>query len=231
MSDTGTRSSDRLGRGELGPLLAVVVRAQVAFGPRVVGRVERPPRRRRIGSGRCGAACASGTTASGRPGPRPASSRGRPRRPVGCSRRRRSGSSSCVAARHDLEAAVVDRGVVDRDHARHVDVDEAVRRRVLVRRVAGAAGRLVVDLLLVEHRGLAEQRRRGVEQRPVVSSARRPSWNGTKFSLRHSFGPSSVSSRWCSHAPPSSGQAATSSTQARSSATSPASSVSTSSHP
>jgi hypothetical protein len=77
-----------------------------------------------------------------------------------------------VHARGDLEAAVLDRGVVDRHHARHVDVDEPVGRRVLVRRVAGASRQLVVDLLLVEHGGLAQQRPRrldelaGGEERP-----------------------------------------------------------------
>ena len=142
------------------------------------------------------------------------------------------GSTSWCTTGHDLEAAVVDGGVVDGDHARHVRVDEQVRRGVLVRGVARTAGQLVVDLLLVEHRRLAEQRRRASSSSaPVVSSRRKPSWNGTMFSLRHSFGPSSVSSRWCSQPSPSSGQAATSSTQPRSSATPSSSRVWVSSQP
>jgi len=46
-----------------------------------------------------------------------------------------------------------------------------------------------------------------------------------KFSLRHSFGPSSVSSRWCIQPSPSSGHDATSSTQDWSASTPVSSSV------
>ena len=98
-----------------------------------------------------------------------------------------------MRAGHDLEPAVGRRRVVDRDHAGDVRLDEAVGGRVLVRRVSRTARQLVVDLLLVEHRRLAEQRATAASSiGPLVSKARRPSWNGMKFSLRHSFGPSSV---------------------------------------
>jgi hypothetical protein len=73
-----------------------------------------------------------------------------------------------------LEAAVVDRGVVDGHHARHVAVDERVGGRVLVGGVAGAADQLVVDLLLVEHRRLTEQRRGGVEERALGEQPAQP---------------------------------------------------------
>ena len=76
------------------------------------------------------------------------------------------GKELMMLARDHLETAVLDRRVVDCDHARHVTLDEAIRRRVLMRRVAGTSRQLVVDLLLVEHRLLTQQRRRSVEQRP-----------------------------------------------------------------
>src|SRR5690606_16214399 len=66
---------------------------------------------------------------------------------------------------------------------------------------------------------------------PSVSSARSPAWNGIRFSLRHSLGPSSVSSRWCIHPSPSSGQALTSSIHRWSSATPAPSSVWVSTQP
>ena len=69
------------------------------------------------------------------------------------------------AARHDLEAAVGLVGVVDGHHRRDVHVDHRVGGSVLVRRVAGPAGELVVDLLLVEHGRLAEQRAGDLHER------------------------------------------------------------------
>ncbi len=56
-----------------------------------------------------------------------------------------------MPAGDDLEAAVVDRCIIDGDHARQVGVDEAVRCGVLMRSKPGTPGQLVVDLLLVQH--------------------------------------------------------------------------------
>ena len=68
------------------------------------------------------------------------------------------GEHRVEASRHDLEPTVGGIGVVDRDHGRHVAVDHRVRGSVLMRRVSRAARQLVVDLLLVEHRRLSEER-------------------------------------------------------------------------
>ena len=107
----------------------------------------------------------------------------RPRRRGGCSRCRPSGSSSWCRPDTTSRQPLSTQRVVDGDHARHVRLDEAVRGRVLVRRVAGAAGQLVVDLLLVEHGRLAEQRRRGRQHRPRREQ-RRGAPRGTARSSR-----------------------------------------------
>ena len=70
-----------------------------------------------------------------------------------------------VHARHDFETPVVEAGIVDRDHARHVVRHEWVRGRVLMGCVARPAGELVVDLLLEEHSRLTEEGGRRLDQR------------------------------------------------------------------
>ena len=171
ISETGTRSPARGCAGQLGRLLAVVVGAQVALGQCVVGRVQRPPGPQRpvraaaMGRARVEPERVTGLDRHGTPphrghdiGPDAPRVVGRPQ-PI-------------VRPGDHLEAAVLLGGGVDRHHARHVDVDEAVRRRVLVRGVPGAAGQLVVELVLVEHRRLAQQRARGGEQ--VARAQQRP---------------------------------------------------------
>ena len=102
-----------------------------------------------------------------------------------CGRKTRS-----LASQGDLEAAVVERERVDGHHQGQVvlDAEVDVRRRVLVRREARAAGQLEVDLVLEQDDRLAaalgEQRRASAAPR---SSAARPAWYGTKFSIRASI--------------------------------------------
>ena len=160
------------------------------------------------GSVRCGAACGCGTRAWRRRARRPAASRARLRPTRSMQPRSSIGSTRSKQPGHDLEPAVVGVGVVDRHHGRHVVGDHRVHGRVLVRRVARAAGELVVDLLLVEHRRFAEQRARGVEHRTPRSEQRpaAPRAPRTKCSLRHSCGPPSVCSR-CWSTPDDSGSA------------------------
>ncbi len=76
-----------------------------------------------------------------------------------------------VHPRHDLETTVVERRSINRDLARHERIDESIREPVLVRRVPSSARKLVVDLFLVEHRLLAEQRRRGNRHRSAREEA------------------------------------------------------------
>ena len=67
---------------------------------------------------------------------------------------------------HQLEAAVVDRCVVDRQHHRDVIVGELVGGGVLVRSEPGTAGQLEVDLLLVEHGRFGEERTDQLDEGP-----------------------------------------------------------------
>ena len=159
INDTSARSPGCRRRERVG-LRRVVLGPPVALARCVVRGVQRAPRARRaVGSAAVrGAAVEPERGARRVPTPAPTSSDACDR-PVDTTPVVH-GEHAVEAARHHLEPAVVGVGVVDRDHRRHVVGDQRVRGRVLVRRVPRAAGQLVVDLLLVEHRRFAEQRAR-----------------------------------------------------------------------
>src|SRR6185312_829021 len=82
--------------------------------------------------------------------------------------------SASVVAGGQLEAAVLARGVVDADHRgdEQVRVDAPARLLVLVGLEAVAPRQLEVDLVLEEHRGLAEQRGGGPAELVALAQGR-----------------------------------------------------------
>ena len=69
---------------------------------------------------------------------------------------------SRMRVRSEPQAAREDRRRVEGHHRRHVVVDEPVRRGVLMGREPAATGMLVVDLLLEQHDGFADELRQQV---------------------------------------------------------------------